>query len=141
MIAQNGETSGAGGSAEECAVAKICEEMIEEENKGAAAGCYFEDLLADCLCFRRATGEVAGKVGFICALEPNAQESERSLDGSVQVHIYGEVAVASLRVSVTPKSGDGSRKLFRNVRIFQRASPGGNWKVQMWFNAAIPPAA
>ena len=137
----SGETSETDGSAEQRAVAKICEEMIKEENKGAAAGRYFEDLLADDLCFRRATGEMVGKAAFIGALEPNAQNSKRSLDGSVEVHIYGAVAVASLRIAVTPASDAASRKLFRNIRIFQRASPGGNWKVHMWFNAEIPPAA
>ncbi len=46
---------GAGGSAGERVVAGICKQMIEEENRGAAARPYFEKLFADSLCFRRAS--------------------------------------------------------------------------------------
>src|ERR1700693_5449847 len=78
---------------------------------------------------------------FISDLERNSQSSKRRLDGAVDIKVYGAIAVASLRVAVTSNSNGGTQKVFRNLRIFWRDSRTGNWKLQMWFNAQIPPAS
>jgi hypothetical protein len=126
-------------------VETICERMINEENRGAIAGLFFDKLMAPGVCFRRANGEVACKPSFIAGLEPNSQNAERSLDGDVEVQIYGAIAVASLRVKVTSKK-DSSERLYRNIRVFLRNPEGGEtpeeqWQLHMWFNEEIPPAA
>jgi hypothetical protein len=129
-----------GGSTDAQTIAQLCKDMIDQENKGAAASPYFQNLLADELCFRRANGQTVRKPDFISALEASSQNALRSLDGSVDVHVHGAVAVASLCVAVSPTDG-GARRLFRNIRIFWREPPGSQWRVHMWFNAEIPPAS
>jgi hypothetical protein len=129
-----------GKSTDEQIIAQICKEMIDQENQGAAAAQYFERLLADELCFRRANGQTVRKPDFIRGLPASSHNVRRTLDGSVDVHVHGAVAVASLRVAVSPAAGVTPR-LYRNIRIFWREPPGSQWRLHMWFNAEIPPAS
>ena len=112
-----------------CAIARICVEMIKQEDKAdVEAESYFKELLDDAFCFRRANGTTVGKEEFIASLAKGAGAG-RKPGGEVDVAHYEGMAVASLRVVVEEKA-------YRNLRIFVRGGRQG-WRLQMWCNQGI----
>ena len=100
------------------------EQQRDEEGVRQLDGC-----LSTALLFRRADRSVVDKAAFMNALKnPSPFTSRESRD--VTVNIVGDRALATLTVIGTKK--DGSRGVYRNVRLFFRRD--GKWTMEFWFN-------
>jgi hypothetical protein len=113
-----------------CSVSKICDDMIQWEERGEKEDQdAFEDLLDPSLRFRRGDDTVVDKKKFIDELPKNAGRG-RTLSGEIDVVHYDNMAVAVLVVDV--KGGKT-----RNARVFLRGGKLG-WRLVSWCNERVP---
>jgi hypothetical protein len=109
------------------------ERMIEAENSGAMpeAHVFFEGLLATAFAFRRASGEVLDRDGFLGALDSGG---DRSLDRASEVQLLG--TSRALVTCVVRMTVGGVSRRFDNARLFARDSEG-NWRLLGWANERL----
>jgi hypothetical protein len=105
-------------------------EIGNAETQGNKA--FFEALLAPCLAFRRATGQVVDRPAFIAGISPSAKRTT-----SIQSITLLENNRALVECTVTMEA-DGGAKRFHNVRLFVREGPSKPWKLLAWANEPIP---
>jgi hypothetical protein len=108
-------------------------EMVQMEQQGEAAREYFEPRLSDQLLFRRASGKVDSRSGFLGGLKNNPFERRESED--VSAVVQGDRALVRLIVAGKRKD-DGSVQRYRNIRLFSRS--GDEWVLEFWYNYEIP---
>ena len=108
-------------------LARICVEMVEQEEKGSTqvAHAYFEQLLDEKFRFRNAVGDILDKKDFLGGLARRAGQGRVFEPPGVDVSHYEDLAVASLLVRI-------KSDLFRNIRIF--SSEANGWRLRMWYN-------
>jgi hypothetical protein len=112
------------------AIARICVEMIEQEEKGksSTAHSYFDKLLDEKFRFRNARDDILDKKDFLAGLAGRAELGRVFEPPGVDVSYYEDLAVASLLVRI-------KSDLFRNIRIFGFEANG--WRLRMWHNNKI----
>lgn len=90
---------------------------------------FLEALVADKLAFRRASGAVVDRAGYLAAVAPSEQRTTEV----ESVHMCGDIAVVTCIVTV--HRADGERPRFHNLRLFTLTDSG--WKILGWANTAI----
>ncbi len=111
-------------------IARICVEMIDQEEKGktSKAHSYFDKLLDEKFRFRNARDEILDKKDFLAGLASRAKLGRVFEPPGADVSYYEDLAVASLLVRI-------KSDLFRNIRIFSLEANG--WRLRMWYNNKI----
>jgi hypothetical protein len=102
---------------------------------------FLNEILADDLQFRRASGVVVGKAEYCKGVMNLDNEYEYSKSDAFQVFSVGDAMVVSLLVwakgvrdknTSAPKAFSG---VYRNIRIFNRdAASVHGWLCHFWFN-------
>lgn len=109
------------------------QQIGEKEQEEAKATGFFEALLSDQLIFRRASGVVVGKSGEGSFLESLATKpSPFILREAEEIAVTLLDGRALVTLIVVGTKADGTKKRYRNVRLFSRA--GDNWKLELWYN-------
>lgn len=90
---------------------------------------FLEAVLAEQLAFRRASGAVVDRAGYLAAVAPSEQRTTEV----ESVQLCGDRAVVTCIVTLHRANDDLPR--FHNVRLFTRTDDG--WKLLGWANAAI----
>lgn len=88
---------------------------------------FLESVIAEQLAFRRASGALVDRPGYLAAVAP----SEKRLTEIESIQLYGDRAVVTCIVTLI--RDDGTRPRFHNTRLFIRAASG--WQVLGWANA------
>jgi hypothetical protein len=92
-------------------------------------------LLHEALVFRRAGGGVVGKQEFLDGVtDPdNVNEALRPADNELEVRIFEDQAVTSLRLYFKGmRGGQAVEGVFRNTRLWLRV--GDDWQCAVWYN-------
>lgn len=93
---------------------------------------YFNSLLAPAFAFRRASGVVVDRLGYLNALE--AGGARQTKPESIQITPAGKnAALVTCTVSMPVK---GQPKNFHNARLFVRGDRGG-WQLLAWANEEL----
>lgn len=106
-------------------LAQLNAEIGAAETNGDRA--FLEHVVAEQLAFRRASGAVVDRAGYLAAVAP----SEPRLTEVESIALHGDRAVVTCVVTLL--RADGERPRFHNVRLFTRAASG--WQVLGWANA------
>ena len=107
--------------------------IIDAENAGATidAHAFFEGILAQSFAFRRASGQVVDRAGFLDAL---ASGGDRVADGGTHHFLLG--SSRALTTCVVRMTVDGASRRFDNARLFARDAEGA-WKLLAWANEPL----
>jgi alkylhydroperoxidase/carboxymuconolactone decarboxylase family protein YurZ len=109
---------------------RLNEEIGEQEK--AANSTYFQKLLSDSFIFRRASGDIVDKPGYLHDLEEVSENPYEQLNTYVRdVAIDKESAVATILVLAKRKNMEHTGR-FKNIRMFRRES--SDWKLVAWIN-------
>jgi Domain of unknown function (DUF4440) len=100
------------------------EQRRDEDAIQRLDGCLSEELV-----FRRADRTIVDKAAFMHALKGPSPFASRE-SRNVALTISRDRAVVILTVIGTRK--DGTRGVYRNVRVFFRREDG--WRMELWFN-------
>jgi hypothetical protein len=92
---------------------------------------FFETLLAPCLAFRRANGQILDRPNFIAGVSPSAKRTT-----NIQSITVLEKNRALIECTVTMED-DGGAKRFHNVRLFVREGESNQWMLLGWANEPI----
>ncbi len=95
------------------------------ETEGDSA--FLSEVVAPALGFRRASGAIVDRQGFLDGVKPSAHR-ETEIE-SITLHGHDRAVVTCM---VTMADGDQKRR-FHNVRLFVRAG-GGAWQLLAWAN-------
>ena len=106
-------------------LAQLNVEIGVAETNGDRA--FLDGILAEQLAFRRASGAVVDRPGYLAAVA----ESEQRITEVEAIQLYGDRAVVTCVVTLVRANGERPR--FHNVRLFTRAATG--WQVIGWANA------
>ena len=107
--------------------------MVETEKRRQEN--FLNDVLADDLIFRRASGKVVNKMEYIADLLKPDNTYEYLISENVKPTVYEDVAIVSLQVKAKGKRGESSFEgVYRNIRIFLKSN---KWQCVVWFNTVI----
>lgn len=123
-------------AADEAAIRAITDRMQVEETRGSQGLPFFRDLLDQTLRFRRADTTVVTRDEFLIDLG-NAENRRDRIEpvGELVCDVYEDTAVVSVLLEVEGANGDKPvRGVYRNVRVFHRASATDPWRLKVWFN-------
>jgi hypothetical protein len=98
---------------------------------------FFESVLTEALIFRRVTGVVVGKSGFLDDLK-QASPFVKLRAESINVRTVDGVdrrALVTLIIVGTKEDGTEGRSW--NIRLFAQNDEGRNWQIEFWYNYTI----
>jgi hypothetical protein len=108
-------------------------EMERQRNK--AAEDFFNEVLSDELIFRRVSGAVVGKKGFLDGFQGPYPFTDLKPKDIKIGWVDGLQNRALVTLVIVGKREDGTEGRYRNVRLFSKAVDSKyKWRLEFWYN-------